>query len=70
MSNCQVDDLQPTQEWALTEDTEGTKQYETLISKFGGLHSLTLYFDSNFGADTTRIYCIHLRGESNKVSQC
>lgn len=67
-SKSQVDSLEATQEWALTEDHDGSKRYETLISKWNGVRSLTLYIPRNFGADTTKIYYIGLRGDVTKVS--
>jgi hypothetical protein len=33
------------------------------IVKFSSVHHLTMHFSRNFGADTTRIYYIGLRGE-------
>lgn len=37
------------------------------MSRFGGLRSLTLYIPRNFGAETTKLYYIGLRGEATKV---
>ncbi len=62
-----MEGLEPTQEWALSEDHDGSKRYETLLTKFNGVRSLTLYFNRNFGGDTTKIYYIGLRGDATKV---
>eukprot|EP00049_Salpingoeca_infusionum_P008144 m.131940 g.131940 ORF g.131940 m.131940 type:complete len:218 (+) comp13927_c0_seq2:217-870(+) len=59
-----ITEAEPTQEWDLV---HGDHSYETKIVKFGGLHCLTLFFDSNFGADTTKINFIGFYGVFNKV---
>ncbi|KAJ8935745.1 hypothetical protein NQ314_012671 [Rhamnusium bicolor] len=38
-----------------------------LVVTFNNVHYLTLHFPSNFGAETTRIYYIGLKGE---FSEC
>ncbi|EGD76365.1 hypothetical protein PTSG_11684 [Salpingoeca rosetta] len=62
-----VEDLEPVQEWDLVEDADGEQEYETRITKFQGLHSLTLFFSDTFGGDTTKIHYIGLKGERKKV---
>ncbi|PSC71196.1 PITH domain-containing 1 [Micractinium conductrix] len=51
------------QEWDLLENAAGQIEYPTHAAKFNGVHSLDLYFPSNFGADHTTITFIGLRGE-------
>lgn len=55
--------LQPDQEFDLHIDTTGTLEYSTMVVKFASVHHLTIYFPTNFGSETTRIYYIGLRGE-------
>ncbi|EFA79350.1 UPF0424 family protein [Heterostelium album PN500] len=50
------------QEWNLHEDFDGSISYSTKITKFNNINLLTLYFPTNFGAPTTRIYYIGLKG--------
>eukprot|EP01137_Pigoraptor_chileana_P010014 Opistho-2@59076 len=58
-----VEGLAAVQEWDLHEDGDGVLEYQTRLAKFQGLSSLILYFPENFGADTTRVYYIGLKGE-------
>ncbi|KAI9355313.1 galactose-binding domain-like protein [Zopfochytrium polystomum] len=44
-------------------------EYPTRMSKFTNVRNLTLYFPSNAGADTTRIYFIGLKGEWTEISR-
>eukprot|EP00053_Salpingoeca_punica_P009048 m.80848 g.80848 ORF g.80848 m.80848 type:complete len:227 (-) comp14860_c6_seq2:777-1457(-) len=57
----------PVQEWQLQEDPSGNLRYEAKLSQFQGIHSLTLFFPDNFGAEQTKIHYIGLRGEFTKV---
>ena len=38
------------------------------VAKFNGVTSLLAYFPTNFGAETTKIYYIGLRGDYTKVN--
>ncbi|CAF2852144.1 unnamed protein product [Rotaria sp. Silwood2] len=51
------------QEISLTYDPSGTLAYQVNPSHFSRVTHLSLYFPSNFGDETTRIYYIGLRGE-------
>ncbi|XP_064604629.1 PITH domain-containing protein 1-like [Liolophura sinensis] len=51
------------QEFMLNPDPEGEVEYTTKIARFSGVHHLSLHFPSNFGADSTKIYYIGLRGD-------
>ncbi|KAJ3654058.1 hypothetical protein Zmor_013272 [Zophobas morio] len=55
------------QEFQLHVDNQGTLEYATKIVTFNSVHHLTLHFPSNFGAETTRIYYIGLRGEYSEA---
>lgn len=37
------------------------------VVQFSSVHHLTLYFPTNFGSDSTRIYYIGLRGEFSEA---
>ncbi|CAF1546056.1 unnamed protein product [Rotaria sp. Silwood1] len=58
------------QEISLTYDPSGTLAYQVNPSHFSRVTHLSLYFPSNFGDETTRIYYIGLRGEYLGVSEC
>ncbi|CAF1302793.1 unnamed protein product [Rotaria magnacalcarata] len=51
------------QEISLTYDPSGTLAYQVNPAHFSRVTHLSLYFPSNFGDETTRIYYIGLRGE-------
>jgi hypothetical protein len=55
------------QEFQLHVDNLGTLEYATKIVTFNNVHHLTLHFPSNFGAESTRIYYIGLRGEYSEA---
>ena len=38
------------------------------VSKFNNVTSLLLYFPTNYGAETTKVYYVGLRGEFTKAS--
>jgi hypothetical protein len=42
-------------------------RYHTKITKFQGLHNLTLFFPENGGAETSRIRYIGLKGECDMI---
>jgi len=58
-----VKDLKPVQDFDLHEDFKGELEYPTKIAKFSNVTSLTLYFPENYGADTTKIYYVGLKGD-------
>ncbi|OQV20164.1 PITH domain-containing protein 1 [Hypsibius exemplaris] len=55
--------LTPDQEFEMQRDPAGDIEYGVKIVKFSSVHHLSIHFKRNFGADTTRIYYIGLRGE-------
>lgn len=62
-----VGDIPPTQEFELPYDPHGDLEIPTKYSKFQNVHTLALYFPSNFGNDKTRIYYIQFNGENLNV---
>merc|ERR1711871_296496 len=58
-----ADDLAPTQAWDLVEERVDGVEYQTKLSKFSNVSSLTLYFPNNFGAELTTVYYIGFKGE-------
>jgi len=53
----------PVQEWDLIEDFRAEAEYPTKIAKFNGVNSMSIYIPENFGASSTRIYYIGLKGD-------
>eukprot|EP01113_Clastostelium_recurvatum_P045257 TRINITY_DN7753_c0_g1_i2.p1 TRINITY_DN7753_c0_g1~~TRINITY_DN7753_c0_g1_i2.p1 ORF type:complete len:214 (+),score=51.79 TRINITY_DN7753_c0_g1_i2:35-643(+) len=58
-----VNDVVPVQAWDIHEDTRGAIEYTTRAAKFINVSSLSIHFPSNFGADSSRIYYIGLKGD-------
>jgi len=46
----------------------GALEYQTKITKFQNVTHLTLFFPDNFGADSTQIYYIGLKGDYREVN--
>lgn len=61
--------MQPVQEWDLTENLQGILEYQTRYSRFQSVGNLTLHFPDNFGGETTQIYYIGLKGEATKLKR-
>ncbi|KAK2722431.1 PITH domain-containing protein GA19395-like [Artemia franciscana] len=59
------DDVQSKadQEFELVEDQSGMLEYPVKVVTFTSVHHLSIHFPSNYGAETTEIYYIGLRGE-------
>ncbi|KAG0320283.1 PITH domain-containing protein 1 [Dissophora globulifera] len=65
-----ADSTAATQEWDLVEDTQGQiAEYSTRVAKFTSIRSLTLFFNENFGGDTTKITFIGLKGEFSEFKR-
>ena len=58
-------ELLPVQEFQLVEDSTASLEYNTRITKFQSVSSLTLYF--NGGEPCTRIHFVGLRGEVRRT---
>ncbi|CAH0404799.1 unnamed protein product [Chilo suppressalis] len=55
--------MEPDQIFDLQKDSESVLEYSPKVVTFSSVSHLTMHFPSNFGADTTKIYYIGLRGE-------
>ncbi|KAG5591359.1 hypothetical protein H5410_041873 [Solanum commersonii] len=58
--------MQAIQEWDLAENLQGVLEYQT---RFQSVGNITLHFPDNFGADTTRIQYIGLKGEATQMKR-
>ncbi|KAI9004040.1 galactose-binding domain-like protein [Gaertneriomyces semiglobifer] len=68
-----ADSTAATQEWELVRPSDIPRnqipEYPTRIAKFSNVKSLALYIPANFGAETTRITYIGLKGEWTKLTR-
>lgn len=64
-SNMTFDDVDstPDQEFDLQPDYTGLMEYATKTARFNQCDCISLHFPSSFGADTTKIYYIGLKGD-------
>lgn len=58
---------EPEQTFNLNPDPVGELEYPTKIARFSNVHDLSMYFPKNFGAETTKIFYIGLKGEWTEV---
>ncbi|XP_055820462.1 uncharacterized protein LOC129889256 isoform X1 [Solanum dulcamara] len=61
--------MQSIQEWDLAENLQGVLEYQTRYSRFQSVGNITLHFPDNFGADTTQIHYIGLKGEATQLKR-
>lgn len=54
---------EPDQMFSLNHDIVGELEYPTKISRFSNVHHLSIHISKNFGAETTKIFYIGLKGE-------
>lgn len=55
--------MEPDQVFELQRDSQGVLEYSPKIVTFSSVSHLTMHFPANFGAETTKIYYIGLKGE-------
>ncbi|KPI93820.1 PREDICTED: PITH domain-containing protein CG6153 [Papilio xuthus] len=55
--------MEPDQVFELQKDSQGLLEYTPKIVTFSSVSHLTMHFPTNFGAETTKIYYIGLKGE-------
>uniref|UniRef100_A0A663NBM8 PITH domain containing 1 n=4 Tax=Strigidae TaxID=30459 RepID=A0A663NBM8_ATHCN len=54
---------EPDQMFNLNRDPTGELEYPTKIARFSNVYHLSIHFPKNFGAETTKIFYIGLKGE-------
>ncbi|XP_043573686.1 PITH domain-containing protein 1 isoform X1 [Chiloscyllium plagiosum] len=54
---------EPDQVFQLSRDLTGEVEYTTKIARFSNVHHLSIHITKNFGAETSKIYYVGLRGE-------
>ncbi|XP_010132553.1 PREDICTED: PITH domain-containing protein 1, partial [Buceros rhinoceros silvestris] len=54
---------EPEQTFSLNRDPAGELEYPTKITRFSNVYHLSIHFPKNFGAETTKIFYIGLKGE-------
>ncbi|NXL77646.1 PITH1 protein, partial [Leptocoma aspasia] len=60
---------EPEQTFSLSQDPLGELEYPTKIARFSNVYHLSMHFPKNFGAETTKIFYIGLKGEWTEVSE-
>ncbi|XP_069051536.1 PITH domain-containing protein 1 isoform X1 [Lepisosteus oculatus] len=58
---------EPDQAFRLNRDTKGDLEYPTKIARFSNVQHLSIHISRNFGADSSRVYYIGLRGEFSEA---
>lgn len=61
--------LDPEQEFELHPDPEGVLEYNTKVARFNNVNHLSLHFPASFGADSTKVYYIGLKGDFTQVNR-
>jgi hypothetical protein len=65
-----VDDITPTQQWDMVQPMNNQlPEYKTKASLFSNVTHLVLFFESNYGEETTKISYIGLKGEHTTLSR-
>ncbi|CAB1426341.1 unnamed protein product [Pleuronectes platessa] len=58
---------EPEQAFRLNRDPTAELEYPTKIARFSNVNHLSIHISKNFGAESTRIYYIGLRGEYSEA---
>lgn len=61
--------IEADQEFDMYPDSNGTMEYSTKVVKFSSVYHLTIHISRNFGAETTKVYYIGLKGEFTEVNR-
>jgi hypothetical protein len=66
-----VDSITPIQEFDLVREcpSDFLPEYQTKLTKFQNVRNVTLYFDENFGADTTILNYVGFKGEWTNINK-
>ncbi|ORZ37724.1 galactose-binding domain-like protein [Catenaria anguillulae PL171] len=73
-----AESTEPTQSWELVSPDDvvramdaqgGVVEYPTRVAKFGAVRSLTMFIPANFGADTSIVNYIGLRGDFTPLNK-
>ncbi|XP_038057413.1 PITH domain-containing protein 1-like isoform X2 [Patiria miniata] len=59
----------PDQVFEMQRDTSGILEYNTKIARFSNVNHLSIHFSKNFGAETSIVYYIGLRGEFTEAQR-
>ncbi|XP_072169818.1 PITH domain-containing protein 1-like [Diadema setosum] len=60
---------EPDQLFEMHRDDRGELEYATKAARFFNVNHLSIHFSRNFGADTSKIYYIGLRGEFSEAQR-
>ncbi|XP_052277272.1 PITH domain-containing protein GA19395-like isoform X2 [Dreissena polymorpha] len=55
------------QEFDLRPDPSGVLEYSTKVTRFNQCESISLHFPTNFGAETSKVYYIGLKGDFSEA---
>ncbi|KAG7219319.1 hypothetical protein INR49_019123 [Caranx melampygus] len=58
---------EPDQAFRLNRDPLAELEYPTKITRFSNVQHLSIHISKNFGAESTRVYYIGLRGEYSEA---
>eukprot|EP00003_Mantamonas_plastica_P002733 TRINITY_DN1209_c0_g1_i3.p1 TRINITY_DN1209_c0_g1~~TRINITY_DN1209_c0_g1_i3.p1 ORF type:complete len:182 (+),score=59.56 TRINITY_DN1209_c0_g1_i3:148-693(+) len=62
-----ADNIKCTQKFELVNDNTQAIDYPVNIPKFRSCANITIFFNSNFGAETSKIYYLGLKGVTSKI---
>ncbi|KAM9175776.1 PITH domain-containing protein 1 [Mergus octosetaceus] len=60
---------EPDQMFSLNRDPTGELEYPTKVARFSSVNHLSIHFPKNFGAETTKIFYIGLKGEWTEAAR-
>jgi len=61
--------VEADQEFEIMQDNTGTLEYPLKIVKFSNVYHLTIHIPKNYGAETSKVYYIGLRGEFQPMNR-
>nr|CAG8457982.1 15822_t:CDS:10 [Entrophospora candida] len=63
-----VESFTATQEWELIQ-TNDVAEYQTRITKMYNVRNITLYFQENYGGETTKLFYVGFKGEWTEIKK-